>query len=166
MGAASETECAVDSGADATGVVHGPRRLRHRVKQRRMIELLQCSRTPSAIWRAPTDEHQRGSVDPGSRDRADSISDTGTSRHHRQAGSARELARGLGGEDRSLLMADVDEPQRSFGTLLHGCSPTHGSVVERKHVGARKGEEGRGTVVDRCLHGLHTAMSGRPVHGQ
>ena len=142
------------------GIVHGLGGLGHGSKQRRMVDLLQCARPPAPIGSATSEEDEWRAVDPGAGDGAHSVGDARACRHGREAGRARELAHRLGGEDRGLLMAHVDEPHRACATALHGGHPTHGRVVEREDVRAGQREEVIGPVAGCRLDSLDAPVSG------
>ena len=96
----------------------------------------------SSSWRLPLPQRLAGARPPtttigepgelGLGDRADAVGDAGPGGEHREPGHPGQLAGGLGGERRGLLVADVEQPHRWVGL--------HRAVVHREDVSARERE--------------------------
>ena len=144
----------VDRHADTGRIAHGPGTLGHRLEDRHVVEFLQRAAAPAPLRRASPDEDEGRAVDEGAGHGADRVGDTGTGRDHREPRRAGELARGLRGEDRGLLVAHVDEPQRP---VLAGTAP-HRGVVQGEHVRARQREHRPYAVAQGGVHRLGTPV--------
>ena len=114
------------------GGVEGAGRLRDRRDDRRLVELLQAAAAPAVGRRATADDDHRRAGELGLGDRAEAVGDARAGGEHGEPGHPGQLAGGLGGERRGLLVAYVEQPHRRVGLDR--------AVVHREHVRAGQGE--------------------------
>ncbi len=140
MGAGGEVECGRGACPNLRWIADRPGRFGHRFQQRNMVELLQGSAAPPVLRGSSADQHQRAAVHPGTGDGADGIRDTWAGSYGSKARAASEFSDGFSGEDRGLLVADIDQPQRpgalggagTTGLLNHSrCHPLRRRIAER-----------------------------------
>ncbi len=124
-GHVDEDRAAVRGARGGEGLVHagqyvgrrvqGPRQLRHRRDDRRLVELLQAAAAPAVGRGAAADDDHGRAGELRLRDRADAVGDARARGEHGEAGNPGQLAGRLGGEGGRLLVAHVEQPHRRVG---------------------------------------------------
>ena len=157
-----EDRAAVRGAGQREGLVHpahhlagggqGACELRDRRQDRGLVELLEAAGAPAVLRGAAADDDHGGAVELGLGDGADAVGDARSRGQHREARHPGELAGGLRGEGRGLLVAHVEQPHRRVGG--------DGGVVHREDVGAGEGEHRLDAVGARGGRGQHAGVAG------
>jgi hypothetical protein len=149
-GSAAYRTCVVHEPAGRSGVGDGGGQLRDRRQHRHVVELLERARAPARGGGAPTEHHERRTVEHRRRDRRDAVGDARTGGQRRHARPAGELRVGLGGERRRLLVTGVDDAHAALASPL----------VQRPDVAAVEGEH---HVDPELQHRRDGLLSGMPL---
>ena len=145
-----QAEGLVDRCADPARLVLGPGPLGDGRQQLRMVNLLQAPGAPPCVGRAAAKDHDRRSVKVRGGHGAHAVRHARASGEYGEPGRALEPGRGLGREDRRLLVPDVDDAHRRIRLDR--------AVIEREDVQAGQREHGPCAVPERGGHGVRAAV--------
>ena len=123
-------------------IVCGIRRFRDRCKEGRLIQLLQCTKTPAEIGGSATNRYYGCTIEKRAGDGSEKVGDTGTSSCRNESRSAGESCGRLSGETRCLFTPGVNE----FGRVW----PFLTGVIKWKNMGTRECEEMLNPVLFGC----------------
>ena len=130
VGRACGSARGIGVGDDGRRRRRGRSRLRDRRHDRYVVELLQGTRTPSRLGRAPRQHDERRAVHARRSERAHAVRHSRARGQRRAAQPTRHLCETLRRECRALLVPHIDEPEIGL----------HRAVVEHEEMPARQRE--------------------------